>query len=391
MYRGHEVLVLASDFGVSSSDQGLQESGVRRTLALHIAYQDRTPIPLQFVWRRPLVARRDQRLLRRSAAEFQPDVVCFWNTECLPRNLAAVAEALPGVGVAYWLAGRSPAALDEYDLYWQVAGRSRSARAFKAVFRTPARAWCAHSAHARRPQMRHVGVVSAYLRRAGLAAGTLPATSEVIPNGVEVRNFFCPITTGPLAELRLILAGRLAPDKGVHVAIDALAQVRAAMPQAGVRLKIVGGGPQDYWDELRRAVGRHGLDPFVEFAGKIPRAEMPAVLRDQHVLLLPTLVEEAFPRVVLEGMAAGLAVVAADTGGTRELVVHEVTGLLCPPGDPAALAQQILRLMRQPGLRTELAANGQRRVVAEFSLERMVDRVEALLVGAASSADRRRA
>ncbi len=315
--RGHDLLVLTSDYGTHRA-HGVSEKGVCRGLRLHIAYKARTPIPVQFVWRRPYVARHDLRLFRRCSAEFRPNVICFWNTECLPRELAVEAETRTDTGVVYWLAGRPPSAPDEYERYWQTTGRSTAARAFKGAFGTPALAWCTRRAHSRQLQMQHVGVVSAYLRQAELAAGTISDAAEVIPNGVEVEEYFGPVVAGPLFDLRLILAGRVAPDKGVHVAIEALAQVVAGITEAHVRLTIAGAGPEEYVRELRRAVDKHDLGQRVEFAGKVPRSDMPAVLGQHHVLLLPTLVEEAFARVVLEAMAAGLAVVAADTGGTSE-------------------------------------------------------------------------
>ena len=81
---------------------------------------------------------------------------------------------------------------------------------------------------------------------------------------------------------------------------------------------------------------------------------------------------------VLEAMAAGLPVVATAVGGTPEVVVDGVTGLLVPPRDPHALAEAILRLLRDPDLRKRMGGAGRERVAAHFSVEQMVQRTEKL-------------
>jgi glycosyltransferase involved in cell wall biosynthesis len=81
---------------------------------------------------------------------------------------------------------------------------------------------------------------------------------------------------------------------------------------------------------------------------------------------------------LLEAMAAGRPVVATRVGGNPEVVVDGESGLLVPPQDPEALAAAVLRLLREPGLAQRLGAAARRRVEAEFTLERMVRRMEDL-------------
>ena len=109
---------------------------------------------------------------------------------------------------------------------------------------------------------------------------------------------------------------------------------------------------------------------------------MPQIFAHADVLLLPSIYPEALPRVVLEAMACGLAVVATPAGGTGEIVEHEVTGLLFAAGDGADLARQIMRLLADPELRGRLGAEAHRCTVARFSMERMVDDMEAFLAEA---------
>jgi glycosyltransferase involved in cell wall biosynthesis len=84
-------------------------------------------------------------------------------------------------------------------------------------------------------------------------------------------------------------------------------------------------------------------------------------------------------------MAAGLVVVGAPTGGTGEILKEGKTGLTFPAGDAAALAAQIVRLVKEPGRRRRLARAGQTRVVEDFSFTRMVDELETTLTTIAES------
>jgi 2-deoxystreptamine N-acetyl-D-glucosaminyltransferase/2-deoxystreptamine glucosyltransferase len=106
---------------------------------------------------------------------------------------------------------------------------------------------------------------------------------------------------------------------------------------------------------------------------------MPAALAREAVLVLPSIVAEALPRVMLEAMAAGLVVVGTTTGGTGEVLRDGETGLTFRAGDAADLARQIERLAGDPELRARLAAAGRKAVRRDFSIDRTVDQLEALL------------
>ena len=93
----------------------------------------------------------------------------------------------------------------------------------------------------------------------------------------------------------------------------------------------------------------------VRFTGFAPHAQVPAVLRHIDLLVLATRYEE-LPSVLIEAMAAGLPVIASRVGGIPALVDHDVNGLLVPPGDAAALAAAISRVLTEPGTAARLAA-----------------------------------
>src|SRR5205814_4956725 len=136
----------------------------------------------------------------------------------------------------------------------------------------------------------------------------------------------------------LVMVANLRAEKGHDVLIDAAVDVLRQFPDA--RFKLVGGGPE--LDRLRAYAAARSVAHAVTFAGHCD--DVPARLGEADVFVLPSR-SEAFPNAVLEAMAAGLPIVASATGGILELISYGQTGLLAPPGDPAALAERLCRVL----------------------------------------------
>lgn len=188
--------------------------------------------------------------------------------------------------------------------------------------------------------------------------------------------------------MKLLYAGRLSREKGVHTAVRALARVAQSEDMDAIGLDIVGAGSDEYEQELKVLVTQLGLSTVVTFRGAVPRAEMPQVLARYDALLFPSEWEEPFARIVLEAMASGLVVIGTSTGGTGEVLVHNETGLTFPPGDATALATEISRLRNDPALGQRLRDAGRERLTHEFTFERMVDQLETVLQEIAADAPR---
>jgi glycosyltransferase involved in cell wall biosynthesis len=169
------------------------------------------------------------------------------------------------------------------------------------------------------------------------------------------------------------VVARLAPQKGHRVLFDALPTVRAAIPDVYARL--VGHEELSTTAELRAYAVERGVSDLVAFEGFRP--DVAQVMADLDVFVLPSL-WEGFGLVLLEAMAAGRPVVASAVGPIPEIVVDGVTGLLVPPGDPAALADAIVRLLRDPELAAALGRAGRARVERELRVDTMVARTESL-------------
>jgi glycosyltransferase involved in cell wall biosynthesis len=148
------------------------------------------------------------------------------------------------------------------------------------------------------------------------------------------------------------LVGRLAPWKGQHVFLDAFAR---AFPTGGVRARIVGDalfGEDAYRDSLHQQVVRLGITDRVEFRGF--RSDVRAELAALDVLVHASVQPEPFGQVVVEGMAAGLPVIATDAGGPAEIIDRGVDGLLIPPDDVEALAAAMRLLVGDLARRDDL-------------------------------------
>jgi glycogen(starch) synthase len=175
------------------------------------------------------------------------------------------------------------------------------------------------------------------------------APVHVVPSGVRGPAF----TAAPTGGAGIVFVGRLHAQKGV----DTLVRAAALLP--GVPVTLAGDGPERAAVEL--LARQLGVTDRVRVTGFRPHREVPALLAGADVVVLPSRYEELGTALV-EAMAAGRPVVASAVGGIPELVRDGVDGLLVPPGDPAALAGAIEKLLADPDLAATLGASGRARV-----------------------------
>jgi glycosyltransferase involved in cell wall biosynthesis len=208
---------------------------------------------------------------------------------------------------------------------------------------------------------------AAKVRRAGVPTGRL----VVIPNAIDAGRFDRPdpaargellgLFPGPVARV-IGAAGRLSPEKGFEVLVEAAAIVARSDPSAGFALF----GEGILRDELARRVAAAGLEGRFLLAGF--RADLDRLLPHLDVLVQSSFTE-GMPNVILEACAAGVPVVATTVGGTPEVIEDGWSGHLVPPGDPAALAGRILDVLGDgPGGRA-LGARGRDRILLHFTFE----------------------
>jgi glycosyltransferase involved in cell wall biosynthesis len=177
--------------------------------------------------------------------------------------------------------------------------------------------------------------------------------------------------------------GRFVPKKGFHTLLRACKLLAEGME---VRCEVAGEGAMAA--RLARLAARLGLEGNCAFPGWLPYEETPQFYDRADVVAVPSVRgpdgnRDGLPNVVVEAMACGVPVVASALSGIPEAVEHERTGLLVPPGDPAALATAIERVLTDAALRARLVAAARRRVEERFDCREGSRAIAALLSGGA--------
>ena len=256
--------------------------------------------------------------------------------------LHVIAEPYSILGAA--VAGRRPLVVTAHGTYVPQTVRRR---AVGALYR-----WAYRRAH--------LIAVSEFTAEQVRAA--LPGSSPtVIRNGVHVARFQqpapAPVKHGPT----ILATGGVKARKGTHLLVEALARVRARVPDAqlvvtGIQLE------PDYLASVQEQVRALGLTDCVHLLGEVPEDELRGWYQHADVFAVPSLTVgekfEGFGLVFLEASACGLPVIGTTGSGVAEAVLNGETGLLVPQNDVPALAEAIVRVLTDDELRARLGAAG---------------------------------
>jgi glycosyltransferase involved in cell wall biosynthesis len=223
----------------------------------------------------------------------------------------------------------------------------------------------------------------------------LAARCHALPNGIDER--FLAAASEPAASRTVMFVGRQAPEKGVHVLLEAFAQLSAKHPDA--RLELI--GPQDL--SPKQFVDPFGRDPLIDqvsafyqtpgsflarlesiaqplgprvsFRGPVPNDVMEGELARAGIFVFPSLWQEPFGIPVIEAMAAGLPVVVARSGALPEIVEDGVSGIVVPRGDVSALADAIGSLLADPAKRAAMGRAARDRARRRYGWDQCVERL----------------
>lgn len=190
---------------------------------------------------------------------------------------------------------------------------------------------------------------------------------EIIHNGIDC-DYFNP-DVKQQNEKQILFVGRFKNGKGVDYLCDALPTIIAEYPDATV--KLAGDGPLR--DEFRQQCQDAGIADNVEFLGKVPNDEMPALYNESSLLVSPTLTEAAIPRVVMEAWACKTPVVMTDIPEADSDVVRKA-GLEIPMESSDAIAEKVIRLLDDDSLRKKLGERGRDLVTEKYSWQETVER-----------------
>ena len=212
----------------------------------------------------------------------------------------------------------------------------------------------------------YLGVPKAKVRLGRLGINTEDfSTRRARPEG--------PFTVGYFA--------RVAPEKGLHVLVEAYKRMRKRPGSEGSRLLAAGYLPpeyQDYLDEARNVLKTAGLGGEFEYRGELDRAAKVAFFHELDVLSVPTTYKEPKGLFLMEAMASGVPVVQPRRGAFPEIIENTGGGLIVEADDPDALAGGLLALKQEPVLAASLGKAGASGVRQHYTVARMTEQVESV-------------
>jgi glycosyltransferase involved in cell wall biosynthesis len=343
--RGHELRVLTADQpGLAKTptpEEAAMESIVSRTLPLLGEWQGGVAVPLANRQDVPVRARAIAASIATALQEFRPEAVFLGNMDFL-EFLPVEAALGAGLPVLHALGNARPG--------YAAARQPRSARYW-------------------------IGACSAWTGEGLREAGYAPGRIETLYPGARVDRFFRFFLPEP-GRLRICFASLVLAFKGAHILVDALIRLH----RAGVDFsaEIAGDAPDaGFLGQLRESVRAAGLEEKIRFIGFLDRAGLAALFARSNVLVFPTLTPEPFGISHVEAMAAGLVVISSGTGGAKEIVRHNIDGLISEAGRGDELARQLFSLIQDPALMARLQRAGQARAAA-FAVEHSVAKIERL-------------
>lgn len=371
--RGHQLHILTSNYRTNKLTH--IEQHVSRVLNMespdHIHYQP-WYVACHRKWEKENID-----ILSTTVGHFDPDVIFIngmWN---LPSSLARHAEnILPG-RVVYYMASLWPTELDAHLAYWKDHNSGKPTAILKRLIgQVVSRTLCNRTSRSQLDFSR-VLCVSAYIRDVLIRdADIAPEKLRVVHNGIELDKFTMRNISYQRQELKLLYAGRLSPDKGVHTAIEGFRIFAQNNPEIKAHLTIAGGGSPDYLRELELLANVNGLTRSISFIGWVERQQMPLIMQQHDVFLFPSIWSEPLARSIQEAMACGLIVIGTTTGGTPEILIDGKNGLTFEANNADMLAEKIQYIAQNQGLRVNIAHEARKTVEERFTLDRMVDELE---------------
>ncbi len=404
--RQHEVLILTSTNG---RDQQASEdpSWVRRELYLEMELASLRN-GVQFFTQRRQREQANLTTLRTYVHRFQPDALVIWGMWNIARSVPVLAEQLMPGRVVYYMGDYWPTLSNQFEYYWQAPALHWYTQLPKQLLGFFA-ATILKTEKRPQPAFAKVLFPTAFMEAELAQRGTTVQESKVIYGAADIAPYAQAMTSasqprddidGTAARestldeqqaaeqlVHLLWVGRVRPDKGTHLAVKALDRIVHEYKLDKVKLTIVGNGDAEYLTYIEYLIRRYRLQAYVTLVGPQPKGELPTLYASAQIFLFTSTWPEPFGRVVVEAMAAGVAVVGATVGSMAEILSDNENALTFPPNDETMLAAQIVRLIRSPHLRRQLASAGRRTAVEKFEMQRMATEIELYLQQMIRSAD----
>lgn len=229
------------------------------------------------------------------------------------------------------------------------------------------------------------GVLSSSRLSAHACAEAYGLDAEAIPvahAGVDLQRFHPAPEPPPTSPPLVLFVGRIAASKGADLLVEAALRVAAEFP--GLRVRMIGREEGNLASRLAARAAAAGLPRLLELPGPVAHDALPAEYRAATIFCAPSPCEGGPGFVQLEAMASGLPVIGCAETGVAEVIEHEVTGLLVPRGDAAALAAALRALLADPVRAAALGRAARAAVERDSDPQRCVRWLAALYEGACS-------
>lgn len=395
--RGHEIRVLTSTYGLRSEERGPDTE--RRLWLNGVFGQPAVPAygPL-----RQLEAHNHQ-VLRETIAEFQPEFLYVWSLRGLSKSLIfgfrharrpvvydvaddwIARELREDPWLRWWNRTDAPPGARWHRAFLEWFGQRRrldrtAPTRLLGGFRRLPQVYCSPAALSQvQPdsiavfQFDRLYFCSQALKTATEMAGFRVSHGEVIRPGIPTEQFVQEIKPVSAPMQRFLIVTELTPDSGVKTALEAVKLARAQ--RTPLKLTVYGRGESELMAQLRSYVVQHALPVEFTTLSNLVR-DLPAVYRQHDVFLYTAEADQPFALEPLEAMASGLPVIAARSGGLKELLRHGENAFTYAPGDAAELAARLLEVQSQPDRRRQVAETAQAEVLSRFNETAVVDQIE---------------
>ncbi len=398
--RGHEVRILTSVYGLPvkfgtrfrPTTEVVGRIRVDRWLHNYsFGPQQRYRPWVLFQAKRELA---DTRGLVDVLTDFKPHVVNCWNMNGIAKLLLPVLESRD-IPTVHWIEDSwmindyGPNGEKASQFWTAVWNGSWGPLPCHPFLRWIGRKWEERVARAglptrgfsNRPTM--VSFVSEYLRTVYREAGLEFQSSAVRFGGIPATRFYTPLEEKHRKEgrLRVLYAGQITADRGVHTLVEALGQMPSSLRKC-IDVTIVGASTGVHHSYYRQVVGRIdelGLTSAINLVGRVGHDQMAQIYMAHDLLVFTSTRPEGLPLVMAEAMVAGCAIVTTGSGGAQEIADLGQFPVF-PKGDSQALAALLRNLLEHPERVQELATRGQAVALQELTLERMIERWEQTLL-----------
>lgn len=290
----------------------------------------------------PLYSIRAAAVARRVLREFRPEVIYVWNGAQVPQAALRLLET-SGATVAYRVCEQWFGSLYESDSFMRGLRGGPWRRSMRALNALP-------GLRVDLSETVDVGVCwnSEMVRREGQPpATTRPAVERIVIPATAQSEQFVDLPRDPSPQPTIGYVGRISPEKGIDVALRAIAILR---DRDGIELgfELAGTGEAPFLERLEELAGELGIGGQVRFLGRLDLAGLKELLPSLHALVIPSTWEEPAPLVIVEGALARVPLIASRVGGIPEMVRDPGEALLYPALDPGALAEALRRTLSEP-------------------------------------------